>query len=78
MDHERKGTYRSQSHLSQTEDAINRIAKSRFGNRNNLLQDVLQRKNVSSLNKSDMNGSNRLNSLGQQGLSEYSGRTWQD
>ncbi len=70
MDHERKGTYGSQSHLSQTEDAINRIAKSRFGNRNNLLQDVL-RGRMSSLNKSDMNDLNRLNSLGQQGLSEY-------
>lgn len=70
MDHERKGTYGSQSHLSQTEDAINRIAKSRFGNRNNLLQDVLRGK-MSSLNKSDMNDLNRLNSLGQQGLSEY-------
>ena len=70
MDHERKGTYGSQSHLSQTEDAINRIAKSRFGNKNNLLQDVL-RGRMSSLNKSDMNDLNRLNSLGQQGLSEY-------
>ena len=70
MDHERKGTYGSQSHLSQTENAINRIAKSRFGNRNNLLQDVL-RGRMSSLNKSDMNDLNRLNSLGQQGLSEY-------
>jgi len=70
MDHERKGTYGSQSHLSQTEDAINRIAKSRFGNRNNLLQDVL-RGRMSSLNKSDMNDLNQLNSLGQQGLSEY-------
>jgi hypothetical protein len=70
MDHERKGTYGSQSHLSQTEDAINRIAKSRFGNRNNLLHDVL-RGRMSSLNKSDMNDLNRLNSLGQQGLSEY-------
>jgi len=70
MDHERKGTYGSQSHLSQTEDAINRIAKSRFGNRNNLLQDVL-RGRMSGLNKSDMNDLNRLNSLGQQGLSEY-------
>jgi hypothetical protein len=70
MDHERKGTYGSQSHLSQTEDAINRIAKSRFGNRNNLLQDVL-RGRMSSLNKSDMNDLNWLNSLGQQGLSEY-------
>jgi hypothetical protein len=70
MDHERKGTYGSQSHLSQTEDAINRIAKSRFGNRNNLLQDVL-RARMSSLNKSDMNDLNQLNSLGQQGLSEY-------
>jgi len=70
MDHERKGTYGSQSHLSQTEDAINRIAKSRFGNRNNLLQDVL-RGRMSSLNKSDMSDLNRLNSLGQQGLSEY-------
>jgi hypothetical protein len=70
MDHERKGTYGSQSHLSQTESAINRIAKSRFGNRNNLLQDVL-RARMSSLNKSDMNDLNRLNSLGQQGLSEY-------
>lgn len=70
MDHERRGTYGSQSHLSQTEDAINRIAKSRFGNRNNLLQDVL-RARMSSLNKSDMNDLNRLNSLGQQGLSEY-------
>lgn len=70
MDHERKGTYGSQSHLSQTEDAINRIAKSRFGNRNNLLQDIL-RGRMSSLNKSDMNDLNRLNSLGQQGLSEY-------
>jgi len=70
MDHERKGTYGSQSHLSQTEDAINRIAKSRFGNRNNLLQDVL-RGRMSSLNKSDLNDLNRLNSLGQQGLSEY-------
>jgi hypothetical protein len=70
MDHERKGTYGSQSHLSQTEDAINRIAKSRFGNRNNLLQDIL-RGRMSSLNKSDMNDLNQLNSLGQQGLSEY-------
>ena len=70
MDHERKGTYGSQSHLSQTEDAINRIAKSRFGNRNNLLQDVL-RGRMSGLNKSDMNDLNQLNSLGQQGLSEY-------
>ena len=70
MDHERRGTYGSQSHLSQTEDAINRIAKSRFGNRNNLLQDVL-RGRMSSFNKSDMNDLNRLNSLGQQGLSEY-------
>lgn len=70
MDHERKGTYGSQSHLSQTEDAINRIAKSRFGNRNNLLQDVL-RGRMGSLNKSDMNDLNQLNSLGQQGLSEY-------
>ena len=70
MDHERKGTYGSQSHLSQTEDAINRIAKSRFGNRNNLLQDVL-RSRMSSLNKGDMNHLNQLNSLGQQGLSEY-------
>ena len=70
MDHERKGTYGSQSHLSQTEDAINRIAKSSFGNRNNLLQDVL-RGRMSSLNKSDMNDLNQLNSLGQQGLSEY-------
>jgi len=70
MDHERRGTYGSQSHLSQTEDAINRIAKSRFGNRNNLLQDVL-RGRMSSLNKSDTNDLNRLNSLGQQGLSEY-------
>jgi hypothetical protein len=70
MDHERKGTYGSQSHLSQTEDAINRIAKTRFGNRNNLLQDVL-RGRMSGLNKSDMNDLNRLNSLGQQGLSEY-------
>ncbi len=70
MDHERKGTYGSQSHLSQTEDAINRIVKSRFGNRNNLLQDAL-RGRMSSLNKSDMNDLNRLNSLGQQGLSEY-------
>lgn len=70
MDHERRGTYGSQSHLSQTEDAINRIAKSRFGNRNNLLQDVL-RARMSSLNKSDINDLNRLNSLGQQGLSEY-------
>jgi hypothetical protein len=70
MDHERKGTYGSQSHLSQTEDAINRIAKSRFGNRNNLLQDVL-RGRMSSLNKSDMSDLNQLNSLGQQGLSEY-------
>jgi hypothetical protein len=70
MDHERKGTYGSQSHLSQTEDAINRIAKSRFGNRNNLLQDVL-RARMSSLNKGDMNDLNQLNSLGQQGLSEY-------
>jgi hypothetical protein len=70
MDHERRGTYGSQSHLSQTEDAINRIAKSRFGNRNNLLQDVL-RGRMSSLNKSDMNDLNQLNSLGQQGLSEY-------
>jgi len=70
MDHERKGTYGSQSHLSQTEDAINRIAKSRFGNRNNLLQDVL-RGRMSSLNKSDTNDLNQLNSLGQQGLSEY-------
>jgi len=70
MDHERKGTYGSQSHLSQTEDAINRIAKSRFGNRNNLLQDIL-RGRMSSLNKGDMNDLNRLNSLGQQGLSEY-------
>jgi hypothetical protein len=70
MDHERKGTYGSQSHLSQTEDAINRIAKSRFGNRNNLLQDIL-RGRMSSLNKSDMNDLNRLNSLSQQGLSEY-------
>lgn len=70
MDHERKGTYGSQSHLSQTEDAINRIAKSRFGNRNNLLQDVL-RGRMSSLNKGDMNDLNQLNSLGQQGLSEY-------
>jgi hypothetical protein len=70
MDHEQKGTYGSQSHLSQTEDAINRIAKSRFGNRNNLLQDVL-RGRMSGLNKSDMNDLNRLNSLDQQGLSEY-------
>ena len=70
MDHERKGTYGSQSHLSQTEDAINRIAKSRFGNRNNLLQDVL-RGRMSSLNKSDMSDLIQLNSLGQQGLSEY-------
>jgi hypothetical protein len=70
MDHEGRGTYGSQSHLSQTEDAINRIAKSRFGNRNNLLQDVL-RGRMSGLNKSDMNDLNRLNSLGQQGLSEY-------
>jgi hypothetical protein len=70
MDHEGRGTYGSQSHLSQTEDAINRIAKSRFGNRNNLLQDVL-RGRMSVLNKSDMNDLNRLNSLGQQGLSEY-------
>lgn len=70
MDHERRGTYGSQSHLSQTEDAINRIAKSRFGNRNNLLQDVL-RGRMSGLNKSDMNDLNQLNSLGQQGLSEY-------
>jgi hypothetical protein len=70
MDHERKGTYGSQSHLSQTEDAINRIVKSRFGNKNNLLQDVL-RGRMSSLNKSDMNDLNQLNSLGQQGLSEY-------
>lgn len=70
MDHERRGTYGSQSHLSQTEDVINRIAKSRFGNRNNLLQDVL-RGRMSSLNKSDMNDLNQLNSLGQQGLSEY-------
>jgi hypothetical protein len=70
IDHERKGTYGSQSHLSQTEDAINRITKSRFGNRNNLLQDVL-RGRMSSLNKSDMNDLNQLNSLGQQGLSEY-------
>lgn len=70
MDHEQRGTYGSQSHLSQTEDAINRIAKSRFGNRNNLLQDVL-RGRMSSLNKSDMNDLSRLNSLGQQGLSEY-------
>jgi hypothetical protein len=70
MDHEQRGTYGSQSHLSQTENGINRIAKSRFGNRNNLLQDVL-RGRMNNLNKTDMNDLNQLNNLNQQGLSEY-------
>jgi hypothetical protein len=70
MDHEQKGTYGSQSHLSQTENAINRIAKGHFSNRNNLLQDAL-RGTMKSLDQNDMNGLSKLNTLNQQGLGEY-------
>ncbi len=69
-EHERKGTYGSQSHLTQTEEALNRLARDRFENRNNTLQNEL-RTNLNNAYQGDLRDFDKLNHLTQQGLSEY-------
>lgn len=65
-----RGVFGSQSHQAQTEDAIRRILRDRFGGRSNLLNNTL-RSSLSSMNTQDGNDINSLNNLGQQGLNEY-------
>ena len=65
-----RGTFGSQSHQAQTEDAIRRLLSGRFGGRSNLLNNTL-RSSLSTMNNQDGNDINRLNNLGRQGLNEY-------
>ena len=65
-----RGTFGSQSHQAQTEDAIRRLLAGRFGGRSNLLNNSL-RGSLSNMNNQDGSDINRLNNLGRQGLNEY-------
>ena len=65
-----RGTFGSQSHQAQTEDAIRRLLAGRFGGRSNLLNNSL-RGSLSTMNNQDGTDINRLNNLGRQGLNEY-------
>ena len=65
-----RGTFGSQSHQAQTEDAIRRLLAGRFGGRSNLLNNTL-RSGLSNMNNQDGTDINRLNNLGRQGLNEY-------
>ena len=65
-----RGTFGSQSHQAQTEDAIRRLLSGRFGGRSNLLNNSL-RSNLSNLNRQDGSDINNLINLGRNGLNEY-------